>query len=299
MDPHDHDSHPHGLEHDLKRLETTIRRRKALVWLAGAGAGGVAALVGCGGGSSADASTTTASSSGSTSTSTSTTTTTTTGSSVASCNVIPEETAGPFPADGSNVSNGGTSDALMLSGIVRSDIRSSIAGATGVAAGVPLRVQLQLVNVNASCADLSGYAIYIWHCDRNGNYSLYSSGVTNENYLRGVQPTDSDGIASFTTIFPACYSGRMPHIHIEVYRTETTATSYGNALRTTQLAFPVDVCNTVYSTASGYAQSVTNFARISFATDMVFSDGLTTQLATLTGSVAAGYVATLVVGLSV
>src|SRR6185369_5639030 len=113
------------------------------------------------------------------------------------------ETAGPYPADGSNANL----NALALSGIVRSDIRSSIAGATGVAAGVALTVRLALVNTNGSCADLAGYAVYLWHCDRDGQYSLYSAGVTGENYLRGVQVSDSDGMVSFTTIFPGCYSG--------------------------------------------------------------------------------------------
>jgi len=189
------------------------------------------------------------------------------------------------------------SNALALTGIVRSDIRPSFGSLTGIAAGVQTTLQLTLVNTNSSCADLSGYAIYVWHCNRDGEYSLY--GVTDQNYLRGVQETDANGVATFTTIFPACYSGRMPHIHIEVYRTTTTATSYTNKLKTTQLAFPVDVCTTVYSTATGYSASVTNFAQISFATDMVFSDGTSTEMATVTGSVADGYTVALQVGISV
>jgi len=281
-------SHDHGLAHDLKALDAIAHRRKALGLLAGLGAIG---LLGCGGGGDSSSSSTT----------TTTTTTTTTGGSTtsgttsSSCSVIPEETAGPYPGDGSN--NNGLS-ALALSGIVRSDIRSSFAGASGVADGVPLTVNLTLVNTNGSCADLSGYAIYIWHCDRLGRYSMYSSGVTAENYLRGVQATDSSGVASFTTIFPACYSGRMPHIHIEVYRSTTTATSYTNKLKTTQLAFPEDVCTKVYAT-SGYSASVSNFNSISFSTDNVFSDGVTLQLATLTGNVTDGYVAALTVGIAV
>ena len=208
-----------------------------------------------------------------------------------------EETQGPFPADGSNTINGTVSNALALTGIVRSDIRPSFGSLSGTAAGVQTTLKLTLVNVNASCADLSGYAIYVWHCDRDGEYSLY--GVANQNYLRGVQETDASGVATFTTIFPACYSGRMPHIHIEVYRSATTATSFTNKLKTTQLAFPADVCTTVYATATGYGQSVTNFANISFATDNVFSDGTTTEMATVTGSVADGYTVALQVGISV
>lgn len=287
------DTHDHGLQHDLAVLATqAAQRRRALRWLAGAGA---LALVGCGGGGG-DAGTTTdttdTSSGGSSSGGT-------TSSGTGSCSVIPEETAGPYPGDGSNTSNGSIANALALSGIVRSDIRASVAGASGVAAGVPLTLRIELVDTNGACADLAGYAIYLWHCTREGGYSMYSTGLTGENYLRGVQETDSDGVAEFTTIFPGCYSGRMPHMHFEVFRSLSTALSYTNKLRTSQIAFPTDVCNTVYGSASGYGTSATNFARISFATDNVFSDGYSTQLAAVSGSVAAGYAATLTVGISV
>ncbi|TXD86042.1 intradiol ring-cleavage dioxygenase [Mitsuaria sp. TWR114] len=190
-------------------------------------------------------------------------------------------------------------NALALSGIVRSDIRSSIGTASGTAGGVPLTLTIDLVNTNSSCADLSGYAIYLWHCDREGRYSLYSASIVNENYLRGVQSTGSDGTVTFTTIFPGCYDGRMPHMHFEVYPSASAATSYANKIKTSQIAFPTDVCTTVYSTASGYSSSLTNFNRISFSTDNVFSDGYTTQLATLSGDVTNGYTATLTVGISV
>jgi hypothetical protein len=115
-----------------------------------------------------------------------------------------------------------------------------------------LTVVIELVNTNGACADLSGYAIYLWHCDREGRYSMYSSGVTAENYLRGVQETASDGTATFTTIVPGCYSGRMPHIHFEVYRNANTASAWTNKLRTSQLALPTDVCSAVYAGATGY-----------------------------------------------
>jgi protocatechuate 3,4-dioxygenase beta subunit len=297
MHPHDHDL---GLAHDLERLmHQAGNRRGALRWLLG-GAGGLAGLTlaGCGGGGS-DAGSTSASSGTSSSGSTGSTGSTGTsgGSTSSSCTVIPEETAGPYPGDGSNTANGSIANALALTGIVRSDIRASIAGASGVAAGVPLQVIIELVNTNASCADLSGYAIYLWHCDALGRYSMYSSGVTGENYLRGVQATGTDGTASFTTIYPGCYSGRVPHIHFEVYRSTTTATNWNNKLRTSQLCFPSDSNTAVYAT-SGYGQSAANNNAISLSSDGIFSDGYSTQLATVTGSVSAGYVARLKVGIS-
>ena len=280
------DDHDKGLAHDLDMLG----RRRVLLGAAGLAAITLLTAWGCGGGGSDDSSEDSSSSSSSSSSSGST-------SSTGSCYVSAEETEGPFPADGSNTIDGTVANALALTGIVRSDIRTSFGSMSGTAAGVPTTLTLTLVNANDSCADLSGYAIYVWHCDRDGEYSLY--GATDQNYLRGVQETDASGVVTFTTIFPACYSGRMPHIHIEVYRSETTATSYTNKLKTTQLAFPVDVCTTIYSTATGYSASVTNFEQISFATDAVFSDGTTTEMSTVTGSVADGYVVSLQVGISV
>ena len=285
IDHHDHD-HDQGLAHDLNTLARSMtERRRALIWLAGA-----VVLPACGGGG--DDSTTTSSSSDSSSGGSSSSSTS------SSCVVSPEETSGPYPGDGSNTSSGSTNNVLTLSGIVRSDIRTSVAGASGAADGVPLTLTLTVVNTNSSCADLSGYAVYVWHCDREGRYSLYSSGVTGENYLRGVQVTDSNGQVTFTSIFPACYSGRMPHIHVEVYPTLARATSYANKIKTTQIAFPRDTCSSIYATATGYTASITNLNAITFATDNVFSDGTTGEMATLSGDIVNGYAATLTVGLA-
>ena len=325
-------SHHHGLAHDLDQIRlqstTLAARRQALRWCAGLGAVG---LIGCGSGGGTNSDTATTGTSGSTDTTGTTGTTGSTGTTpptppsgtqqpgagtgapgpgaggtgsgttteapgADACPVVAEETNGPYPADGSNTANGSLVNALALTGIVRSDIRTSIAGASGTAAGVPLKVRLQLVNSYASCASLEGFAVYLWHCDRGGDYSLYSTAVINQNYLRGVQASDADGMVEFTTIFPGCYSGRMPHIHFEIYRSLAVATDASHCIKTSQLAFPTDVCNVVYQQAEGYTASIRNFAQISFASDNVFSDGTTTQMSTVTGSLTEGYTATLVVG---
>src|SRR5262249_40142033 len=155
---------------------------------------------------------------------------------------------------------------------------------TTTAPGVPLTLTISLVNVNSSCAALSGYAIYIWHCNRSGEYSLYSSDIQNENYLRGVQVTDANGQVTFTTIFPACYSGRWPHIHFEVYPSLSTATSKSNAVLTSQFAMPQSICSTVFNNATGYSASVTNLASVSLSTDGVFGDDTSAQIAAMTPS---------------
>jgi protocatechuate 3,4-dioxygenase beta subunit len=283
------DRHEHSLAADLSAmLNLASDRRQSLRWLL-AGASALPVL-GCGGGGSASDST-------SATTSTSTTTTTTTTTTTGSCAVIPEETGGPYPGDGTNSNASGVVNVLTQTGVVRSDIRSSFNGPTGVAAGVPLTIKLQIVNANGSCAALSGYAVYLWHCDRDGNYSLYSSGVTSENYLRGVQASDTSGNVTFQTIFPGCYSGRMTHVHFEVYPTLAKSTSAANRIKTSQFTFPMATLNEVYAT-SGYSASVRNLAQISYATDNVFSDGTTLQMGAVTGNVTDGYVVTLTVGVA-
>ncbi|MDB5918429.1 MAG: intradiol ring-cleavage dioxygenase [Massilia sp.] len=281
------DDHHHNLAADIETmLNMTANRRQSLRWLFATAA---LPLAGCGGGAAAATAATTT---------TTTPATPTTGSPSTTCAVIPEETGGPYPGDGTNNSVGGVANALILAGIVRSDIRASIAGATGVAAGIALTIKLQMVDVSKSCASLAGATVYLWHCDRDGQYSMYTSPITSENYLRGVQEADAAGLVTFTTIFPGCYAGRMPHVHFEVYPTLAKATVAANRIKTSQFGFPTATSSEAYAT-SGYSASVRNLAAISYATDNVFSDGTALQIASVTGSPAAGYVATLTVGVSV
>jgi protocatechuate 3,4-dioxygenase beta subunit len=197
--------------------------------------------------------------------------------------VIPEETAGPFPGDGTN-----GPDMLTESGVVRSDITTSFGGSSGTAEGVPLTIRLLVQDEGNACEPLAGAAVYLWHCDREGRYSLYSQGVEDQNYLRGVQAAGDDGIVTFTSVFPACYQGRWPHIHFEVYPTLDAASDAANKIATSQIALPEDISNEVYAQA-GYEVSVSNMQQVSLATDNVFSDdGGEHQLGAISGSVADG-----------
>jgi protocatechuate 3,4-dioxygenase beta subunit len=203
---------------------------------------------------------------------------------------VPDETGGPYPGDGSNGVN-----VLDDSGIVRSDIRSSFGSSTTTAQGVPLTIRLTVRDAATGDA-LVGAAVYLWHCDRDGNYSLYSSGVENENYLRGVQEVDATGTVTFTSIFPGAYAGRWPHAHFEVYSDVAGAVSSGPIVKTSQLALPKEACDAVYAT-SGYEQSVRNMQQTPLASDMVFGDdGGIHQLASMTGSASEGYTAALTIG---
>lgn len=284
---HEHDdAFDRGLLHDLRVLETLANRRRVLKWVASAA---LLPVLGCGSENSGTDATVGASGAGGADTS-GTAGTNSAGSvanSETSCSKIPQETGGPYPGDGTNGPN-----ALTTSGIVRDDITTSFAGLSGAADGVPLSVTLKIVDANG-CAVKAGCAVYIWHCDRNGNYSMYTA--ADQNYLRGVQETDAEGSVTFESIFPGCYSGRWPHIHFEVFSSLDGATTATGKVATSQLALPEEHCAEVYAT-TGYESSVANFAKITLATDNVFSDGATSETPTLTGNVNDGYEASLTVG---
>jgi protocatechuate 3,4-dioxygenase beta subunit len=277
LEHHELEDHDRGLAFDLATL---VNRRRAFGLFAGVGAGFALAACGASGSTAAATSTTTAAGAGAT------TTTAAAGSDpsdAAACSdPIPEETGGPYPGDGTNGPN-----ALTESGIVRSDITSSFGSSTTTAQGIPFTIELTVTDLQTGCNPLAGAAVYAWHCSREGEYSMYGS-IADENYLRGVQETDSDGTVTFTTIFPAAYDGRWPHVHFEVYPSLSDATSAATPIVTSQLALPSDTCNLVYAT-EGYEASVKNFANVSLSTDGVFSDGWSTQVPTMSGDVASGF----------
>ncbi|MDO5627853.1 MAG: 3,4-dioxygenase subunit beta [Mobilicoccus sp.] len=269
----DEDINDQGLSFDLG----TMSRRSLLAGL-GLGAGGLL-LAACGVSSTSGSTTTAAGdSTGSTSSSTSE-------------GEIPDETAGPYPGDGSN-----GPDVLEQFGVVRSDIRSSFGTASGTAQGVPLTLTFAITDLAAGGGPMVGAAVYVWHATREGEYSMYSDSVADQNFLRGVQITDAKGEVSFTSVFPGCYDGRWPHVHFEVYPDEASIIDSTNAIATSQMALPESTCAQVYATG-GYEASVSNFDRISLASDNVFGDdGGALQLATTSGDVASGYTARLVAG---
>jgi len=266
-DIHTHDEeledHDRGLSFDIQ----DPRHRRAFLGMIGAGATtiGGAVLLGTAGSAAADA--------------------------VAE---IPTETSGPYPGDGSNGPN-----ALAEAGIVRRDIRRSFGTSTTKAHGQPFEFRLRLVDT-ADASPLTGHAVYAWHCNRDGEYSMYGTGITGENYLRGVQVSNHKGVVRFKSIYPACYSGRWPHIHFEVYQNVSAATGGGTPLVTSQIALPRTTSMHVYSKVAGYESSITNLNQISLGTDNVFGDdGGVREMATMKGSIKKGYRARLLVPVDV
>ncbi|SKB97621.1 Protocatechuate 3,4-dioxygenase beta subunit [Arthrobacter sp. 49Tsu3.1M3] len=289
--PHEpHPNHDRGLEFDL----STLVSRRSLGMILGAGTAAALAACSPGGTSGTSGSPTSAAGTSSATVPSATAPATASASAtptltraIAECGVeIPQETAGPYPGDGSNGPN-----VLEASGVVRQDITSSFGTSTSTAEGVPLTVTLTLLDNANGCTPLAGAAVYAWHCDREGKYSMYDSGLQNENYLRGVQEADANGQVTFKTIYPGAYNGRWPHIHFEVFESMNNATAAGQVLAVSQIALTEAACKEVYASA-GYESSAQNFPRTTLKSDNVFgNDGGIYQLATITGSVAAGYAA--------
>lgn len=291
-----HDDHG-GMQRDLPHL---LGRRDALRWLGGASLAGILAACGMGTGPTASTSagtssttrlpsSSTTSSSATTSTAPGATTTTsddTTVTTAAPGDEIPDETAGPFPADGSNGPN-----VLTAPDVVRSDLTESFAGLSGTALGVPITMQLTIVEAGTG-RPMPGAVVYLWHCTADGAYSIYE--IRNQNFLRGAQVADDGGRIAFQSVFPGCYRGRWPHAHFEVYESLDGAVAGAAAMKVSQLALPQADCEAVY-TDDRYGDSAANLSQLSLEADGVFRDGWDDQLAVVAGSVTDGYTASLLV----
>lgn len=255
----DHHAHDLGFAHDI---EIMLGRRRFLAL-----AGGIGALAAAGGPAAA-----------------------------LECIALPWETAGPYPADGSNAKEGQVVNALTQEGVIRQDLRPSFGSLTKVAEGVQLNLELTLVDADG-CTPLPGCAIYIWHCDTTVLYSLYDT--TDANYLRGVGVADDDGKVTFTTIFPGCYDGRWPHIHFEVFESVENAVGGEASVLTAQIALPEDDCAKVYAVDGRYSNGSNNLGRITIASDNVFGDNsddeIAQQMLALTGDPSSGYAGTVTI----
>lgn len=204
--------------------------------------------------------------------------------------MIKSETAGPFPADGSNRHN-----VLTDSAVFRRDIRSNLDG-NNIQDGAEFTLNIYVVNASNNSEPLAGAAVYLWHCNAAGEYSAYAamgqSHQNNKDFLRGVQITDLNGQVTFVTIYRWRYRGRATHFHVAIYKDDSLATE----LNTTQFAFDESITNTVYASGSAYDKS-DKTREIANSEDYIFRDGYDGQLLKISGDPGSGYVVTIVVGI--
>jgi len=242
----------------VNRLREAISRRNALAWMGGAL--GAALLPGL-------------------------------GRAAGLCDPVKSETSGPFPADGRNGPN-----VLNHPAVLRSDIRPNLDG-SNVQRGLPVSVTVTVVDINNDCAPLAGAAVYLWHCNADGEYSAYSGlgqgDQVGQTFLRGIQLTDANGQARFTTVYPGRYPGRATHFHARIYRDD----NFESVLRTTQFAFEDATNNEVYAAGDAYRQSAAT-RETRNADDDIFDDGYEGQLLALHGNPSEGYEAVITAGVA-
>src|SRR5262245_16084628 len=135
------------------------------------------------------------------------------------CVLTPEQTEGPYYISGEKV-------------------RRNI---TEGRPGTPLTLRLTVVD-SRTCKPIKGAAVDIWHCDAAGAYSGFGAGRASRTFMRGIQRTNANGVATFKTVYPGWYPGRTVHIHVKVH-------VRGNVVHTGQLYFPDRVTDAAYEKA--------------------------------------------------
>jgi protocatechuate 3,4-dioxygenase beta subunit len=180
-----------------------------------------------------------------------------------SCVLTPEQTEGPYY-------------------IAKEKLRRNI---TDGRPGTPLMLRLTVVNAK-TCRPIKGAAVDIWHCDASGIYSGFGAGRTSRTFMRGIQRTNANGIATFRTVYPGWYQGRTVHIHVKVH-------VRGNVVHTGQLYFPDRVTDAAYRNAP-YTSRPNRDVRN--ADDMVFRNGGKRSLLSLRRN-GVGYVGSIRMGI--
>jgi protocatechuate 3,4-dioxygenase beta subunit len=237
-----------------------LSRRQAITALGGLVLGLVA--VGCGSKATPSAS----------SSSASTTNSAVTAGTVASCVLTPEVTEGPYFIQGDQV---------------RGDITEGHPGA-------PLSLAVTVVDAT-TCAPIKDASVDIWHCDAGGVYAGFEQAglgggpgspqqsVSSTRFLRGIQMTDANGVASFATIYPGWYQGRTVHIHVKV--------GVGSDVHTGQIFFDDTLTDAVFKAAPYAAKGA---REVRNADDGIFRQSSTTVADVVAGG--SGYTGTIVLG---
>ncbi|KFY21537.1 hypothetical protein V493_07330 [Pseudogymnoascus sp. VKM F-4281 (FW-2241)] len=182
-----------------------------------------------------------------------------------SCILSPEVTQGPYYASGEYIRRNLIEDQE----------------------GVEMIIDLQVIDM-ATCEPVVNSMIDFWHCNSTGVYSgVVASGNgdstdtsnLNATFLRGLQPTQYDGVAQFTTLFPGHYTGRAPHIHVLAHFNGSILSNStyggGTASHVGQIFFDQDLISQV-DTVAPYSENTqpltTNAEDSIFAEEAATSD---------------------------
>ncbi len=190
----------------------------------------------------------------------------------------------PFPHDRVLQPGPGLARLWADAGLIRSNITTGFNSVSGAARGVPMDLHLSFHDIHHPGHAMAGRAIYVWHADAAGQYSVFN--LPHRNYLRGVGITDGLGRVRFRTIYPGTYRGRPPHIHFEVYRNlDALRCGAARQFRSSML-FPDPVSRAIYASHEAYRDSRTAYDTLRFeppVTDPA-NDARAVRLATVTAA---------------
>ncbi|KAK7179966.1 hypothetical protein PSPO01_13965 [Paraphaeosphaeria sporulosa] len=165
-------------------------------------------------------------------------------------------------------------------------------------AGIPLYLDIGVLDVN-TCEPAPNVLIDMWHCNATGSYSSFTGLSPNTpfeelldqlnvtigqgeldlhtdatTFLRGMWPTDDNGMMEMQTIFPGFYVERAIHIHVQAH-TEWTVRTNGtivtsNTRATGQIGFSEELSQKIMALAP-YSQH-TEIERTTNDEDSVFTE---------------------------
>jgi protocatechuate 3,4-dioxygenase beta subunit len=122
-----------------------------------------------------------------------------------SCILVPEVTEGPYYVSGE---------------FIRSDVREKT-----LQTGIDLLLDTQVIDV-ATCEPVPNVMIDLWYANATGVYSgVVTPGNGNSDvqsnintiFGRGLQPTNKDSVAQFTTFYPGHYFSRTQYVHVATH----------------------------------------------------------------------------------
>jgi protocatechuate 3,4-dioxygenase beta subunit len=198
----------------------------------------------------------------------------------ATCVMTPAKTVGPYFVDEK---------------LNRSDVRANTSDGA-VQAGVPLTLRMQIFDADNRCAPVQGATVDIWHANAAGLYSDEAANHTvGQNWLRGYQTTDADGLVTFTTIYPGWYSGRAVHIHfkVRIYDGSSETLEF-----TSQMFFTDAMNSSVFTAYSPYKERSPQTPDTTDSADTILGSDAATLTLSPASDGSGGYTADFSVGVS-
>lgn len=191
----------------------------------------------------------------------------------------------PYPGE-QLLQPGGASLANIwsASGLLRHDIRPNLSGDGLAAAGLRMDLTMTLLAAGYAQTPIRNAAVYVWHSDAQGEYSVY--GRNDADYLRGIGITDASGRVSFTTIYPGTYRGREPHIHFEIYPSLDAVRKASACILRSRILFPEATTREIYKSNLVYRPSLKLFDELVFGRPGAASP--TARTALVSGTAKAG-----------